>query len=86
VARGDLGAELPIEDVPLLQVRLYCMYSFRRTNLSFIPVSRKELCENVTKQQHDINCDFYFFFRQRLSKHVEAWRNQSLSPQICWKA
>jgi pyruvate kinase len=34
VARGDLGAELPIEDVPLLQVRLYCMYSFRRTNLS----------------------------------------------------
>uniref|UniRef100_A0A804LNM3 Pyruvate kinase n=1 Tax=Zea mays TaxID=4577 RepID=A0A804LNM3_MAIZE len=41
VARGDLGAELPIEDVPLLQ---------------------------------------------RLSKHVEVWRNQSLSLQICWKA
>jgi pyruvate kinase len=26
VARGDLGAELPVEEVPLLQVRLKTIY------------------------------------------------------------
>lgn len=31
MARGDLGAELPIEDVPLLQVRSHYIYSFRCT-------------------------------------------------------
>jgi pyruvate kinase len=40
VARGDLGAELPIEDVPLLQVRSHYMYSFRCTK-SFLTVSSK---------------------------------------------
>jgi hypothetical protein len=35
VARGDLGAELPIEDVPLLQVRLHCIV-LGRPNLSCI--------------------------------------------------
>lgn len=24
------------------------------------------MCENVSKQQHDINCDFYFFFQAEI--------------------
>jgi pyruvate kinase len=43
VARGDLGAELPIEDVPLLQVRSHYMYSYRCTK-PFLAVSSKERC------------------------------------------